>query len=186
MKIVETKIEGLLIIEPQVYADERGYFFEAFNGQRWADAGLNYNWVQDNESKSGRGVLRGLHFQRGAAAQAKLVRVTAGSVQDVAVDLRPGSPTYGEHVTVQLSAENKRQLLIPRGFAHGFLCLEDDVIFTYKCDNYYNREADGGIYFADECLAIDWILPASELIISEKDQHLPRLGDLETLTFQDC
>jgi dTDP-4-dehydrorhamnose 3,5-epimerase len=176
MQIINTILSGCFIIEPRVFADERGYFFESFNQNTFQEkTGLNINFVQDNESKSNYGVVRGLHFQRGIWAQAKLVRVTSGKVIDVAVDLREDSPTYLQHVAVELSAENKRQLFVPRGFAHGFSVLEDNTQFNYKCDNYYNKESDGGIFLGDEKLNIDWQIPCEKWIVSEKDRILPKL-----------
>jgi dTDP-4-dehydrorhamnose 3,5-epimerase len=173
MKIEKTFIPDLLIIEPTVFADERGFFFESYNQQKYIDAGLNYNFVQDNHSKSSYGVLRGLHFQKTPYAQTKLVRVTQGAVIDVAVDLRKNSPTFLQHLSIELSAENKKQLLIPRGFAHGFVVISETCEFLYKCDNLYHKESDGGILFSDDSLNIDWILPIEKLIISEKDANLP-------------
>lgn len=174
MLVKETKLKGCLIIEPQVFKDKRGYFVESFNKKKFKEStGISIDFVQDNESKSSKGVLRGLHYQRGNFAQAKLVRVISGSVLDVAVDLRTDSKTFGEHVSVILSGENKTQLYVPRGFAHGFLVLEDDTTFCYKCDNYYNKESEAGIIYNDKDLSIDWNLPNMDLIISEKDQILP-------------
>lgn len=173
MKIEKTFIPDLLIIEPTVFADERGFFFESYNQQKYIDAGLNYNFVQDNHSKSSYGVLRGLHFQKTPYAQTKLVRVTQGAVIDVAVDLRKNSPTFLQHLSIELSTENKKQLLIPRGFAHGFVVISETCEFLYKCDNLYHKESDGGILFSDDSLNIDWILPKEKLIISEKDANLP-------------
>lgn len=173
MKIITTPIPDLLIIEPTVFNDERGFFYESYNQQKYIDAGINYNFVQDNHSKSSFGVLRGLHFQKAPHAQTKLVRVTQGEVIDVVVDLRSGSPTYLQSYSIKLSAENKTQFLVPKGFAHGFVVLSETCEFLYKCDAFYNKEADGGIYFNDETLNIDWILDANQLIISEKDKNLP-------------
>ncbi|MBF8149010.1 dTDP-4-dehydrorhamnose 3,5-epimerase [Winogradskyella sp. F6397] len=173
----ETKLKGCFIIEPQVFEDKRGYFVENYNQKSFKKAlGLDVNFVQDNESKSSKGVLRGLHYQTGKFAQAKLVRVIKGSVLDVVVDLRPKSPTFGEHVTIELSEQNKTQFFVPRGFAHGFLVLEDNTIFSYKCDNFYNKESEGGIIFNDEELGIDWKLSAQDLIISDKDKELPKFS----------
>ena len=177
MEIIKTKIEGLLIIDPKIWKDERGYFFESYQAERYRAAGIEQTFVQDNEAYSTRGVLRGLHYQLPPHAQAKLVRVTQGSVQDVAVDIRPGSPTFGQHVSVILSAENKRQLLVPQGFAHGYLVLSETACFVYKCDRYYAREFEAGIYFQDEDLGINWQLPESDLIISEKDANLPHFSN---------
>ena len=174
MNYIQTDIEGPLIIEPKVFGDQRGYFFESFV-QREMEAHVGpVQFVQDNESLSGRrGVLRGLHFQKGEAAQAKLLRVVQGSVLDVAVDIRPDSPTYGRYVSVVLSGENKRQFYIPRGFAHGFLVLEDNTIFQYKCDNYYTPEAEGSYAWNSPDLGIDWGISPDEVILSEKDSRAP-------------
>jgi dTDP-4-dehydrorhamnose 3,5-epimerase len=173
---IKTDIQDLWVIEPKVFKDNRGYFFESFNESVFQkETGLGIHFVQDNQSKSNKGVLRGMHYQTGEHAQAKLVRVLKGSVQDVAIDLRKGSPTYGKHFSVILSAENKKQLFVPRGFAHGFLVLEDDTIFAYKCDNFYNKESEGGLYFKDETVGIKWDLDTSDCILSEKDEILPRL-----------
>ena len=176
MKITETEIEGVVIIEPQVFGDERGYFFESFSQREFNEAVRPVEFVQDNESKSNYGVIRGLHFQQGEHAQSKLVRVVQGAVLDIAVDIRKGSPTFGKYVAVELSEENKRQLFIPRGFAHGFSVLTPEVIFQYKCDNYYNRESEGAIAWDDPELAIDWRIPADKVILSEKDKHHPTLS----------
>lgn len=174
MLVKETNLKGCLIIEPRVFMDKRGYFVESFNKKKFKEStGISIDFVQDNESKSSKGVLRGLHYQKGNFAQAKLVRVISGSVLDVAVDLRTDSKTFGDHVSVILSGENKTQLYVPRGFAHGFLVLEDDTTFCYKCDNYYNKESEAGIIYNDKDLNIDWNLPNADLIISEKDQILP-------------
>lgn len=174
MKIIETKLKGCFIIEPSIFKDERGYFFETFNQQKFEElTNQTINFVQDNESFSSKGVLRGLHFQKGEYAQAKLVRVVQGSVLDVAVDIRKDSPTYGKHVAVEISSENKKQLFVPRGFAHGFVVLSKTAIFTYKCDNYYNKQAEGGLIYNDKTLNIDWKIPQKEMIISDKDAVLP-------------
>ena len=179
MLVEETRLKGCYVLKPKVFKDKRGYFLESFNQKTFNNqTGLNVNFVQDNESKSSKGVLRGLHFQRGEHAQAKLVRVVQGSVIDIAVDLRPNSETYGQHVSVLLSGNNKTQLYIPRGFAHGFLVLEDNTIFNYKCDNYYNKASEGGIIYNDKDLNIDWPLPEEELILSEKDLTFPLFKDL--------
>lgn len=179
MKIISTPIEGLLVIEPQVHADSRGYFVETYNEKRYREAGIDAQFVQDNQSCSCYGVVRGLHFQRPPYSQAKLVCCTVGRVLDVAVDLRKGSKTYGQWFSVELSEENKRQFFIPRGFAHGFSVLSEQAIFTYKCDNLYHPEADGGILLNDPDLAIDWQIPEEKRIISEKDKHHPLLKDLK-------
>ena len=171
----------MVIIEPDVFGDDRGYFFESYNQARFDAAVRPVRFVQDNESKSKFGVLRGLHFQCGRAAQSKLVRVVKGKVLDVAVDIRRGSPTFGRHVAVELTAENKRQFFVPRGFAHGFSVLSDEAVFQYKCDNYYAPGSEGGIAWDDPALAIDWRLPAGEILLSEKDRRHPQLADAPEL-----
>lgn len=178
MNYIQTDIEGPLIIEPKVFGDNRGYFFESFS-QRDFEAHVGpVNFVQDNESLSAKkGVLRGLHFQKGDKAQAKLLRVVQGSVLDVAVDIRPGSPTFGKYVSVVLSGENKRQFFIPRGFAHGFLVLEDNTIFQYKCDNFYAPETEGSYRWNDPAFGIDWGISPDEVILSEKDARAPFYGE---------
>ena len=182
MNFQRTKIEDVIIIEPQVHGDERGYFIETFREDKLEEfLGYKINFCQDNESKSSKGVLRGLHYQLAPYAQTKLVRVIQGSVLDVAVDIRKGSPTFGEHVAVELSAENKKQLLVPRGFAHAFVVLEDDTVFAYKVDNYYSPECDRGIAFDDEALGIDWILNSTELNLSAKDKVQPKLSETEDI-----
>jgi len=174
----ETKLKGCFVLEPAVFSDKRGYFMESFNAARFNGAiGKEVNFVQDNQSFSSKGVIRALHYQIGEHAQSKLVRVLSGSVLDVAVDLRKGSPTFGEHITEELSAENKKQLFIPKGFAHGFVVLSETAEFFYKCDNYYNKESEGGIIFSDPALNIDWKLPHEQLIVSEKDSVLPTLDN---------
>ena len=176
MNIIPTKLEGCFIIEPNIIRDERGYFMETFNESRFeAATGTRAHFVQDNQSFSTKGVLRGLHYQTGEHAQAKLVRVLQGEVLDVAVDIRPGSKTFGEQVSVVLSADNQKQFYLPRGFAHGFLVLSDTATFFYKCDNFYNKESEGGVIYNDSSLAIDWMMDEETLIISEKDTHLPPL-----------
>src|SRR5690606_17600823 len=175
IKVVETKLKGCFVLEPRVFEDERGYFFESFNHKAFQKAiGQEVNFVQDNQSFSKRGVLRGLHFQKGEHAQAKLVRVLQGTVLDVAVDLRKDSATFGQHVSIELSGENKKQLFVPRGFAHGFVVLSETANFFYKCDNYYNRISEGSISYNDIDLDINWILPESQLIISPKDCQAPK------------
>lgn len=182
MKIISTKLEGCFIIEPSIIRDERGYFMESYNEVALQQAiGQPLRFVQDNQSFSSNGVLRGLHYQTGPHAQAKLVRVISGEVLDVVVDIRPDSSTFGEHVSVVLSGENQRQFFVPRGFAHGFLVTGDNAVFFYKCDNYYNRESEGGIYFNDPELNIDWKFPLSELTVSEKDQTLPGLANAKKI-----
>ncbi len=181
MKIQTTPIEGLLVIEPDVFHDARGFFTETYNAERYAAAGIDAHFVQDNMSASSYGVVRGLHFQKPPYTQAKLVSCVVGTVYDVAVDMRKGSPTYGQHFGVELSAENHKQFYIPRGFAHGFSVLSEKAIFTYKCDNLYHPEADGGILLSDETLGIDWQIPTEKMIISAKDTKHPLLADAEPL-----
>ena len=182
MNFIRTEIPDVVIVEPKVHGDERGYFVETFRADKLEEfLGYKINFCQDNESKSSRGVLRGLHYQLHPAAQTKLVRVIQGSVLDVAVDIRKNSPTFGQHVAVELSAENKRQLLVPRGFAHGFVVLEDDTIFAYKVDNYYSPENDRGILFNDEALAIDWKIPHNELNLSAKDKVQAKLSETDDI-----
>ena len=179
MKATETKLNGCFILEPAKFGDSRGYFFESFNARTFNElTGTETRFVQDNQSYSTRGVLRGLHAQAGEHAQAKLVRVLEGTVIDVAVDARPGSETFGQHVAVELSAENNLQLFVPRGFLHGFVVLSDTATFFYKCDNFYNRESESGVKFDDPALGIDWGIPAAELIISDKDQILPTFKEV--------
>ena len=181
METIKTAIEGVVIIEPKLFHDDRGYFFESFS-QRDFDAQVRaIRFVQDNESKSSYGVLRGLHFQKPPFAQSKLVRVIKGAVLDVAVDIRKGSPTFGQHVAVELTEDNHRQFFIPRGFAHGFSVLTPEVIFQYKCDNFYAPQSEGALAWDDPDLGIDWRIPADRIILSEKDRHHPRLKDAEWL-----
>lgn len=176
MTFTRTEIPDVVIIDPEVHGDERGYFVETFRADKLENfLGYKINFCQDNESKSSRGVLRGLHYQLAPAAQTKLVRVIQGRVLDVAVDIRKGSPTFGKHVSVELSGDNKRQLLVPRGFAHAFVVLEDDTVFAYKVDNYYSPENDRGILFSDEAFGIDWKMPFEELKLSAKDKVQPKL-----------
>ena len=175
MEVIKTGIEGLVVIEPKVFGDARGYFFEVFNERDFAEKVGPVHFVQDNESKSRYGVVRGLHFQRGEYAQAKLVRVVKGAVLDVAVDLREGSSTYGQYHAEELSEENHRMMFIPRGFAHGFSVLSEEVVFQYKCDNLYCPASEGAIAWNDPTLAIDWRIPAAQVILSEKDKHHPFL-----------
>ena len=173
MKVTKTPLENCFIIEPTVFGDERGYFFESFNKNKFKEiAGIDINFIQDNEAFSNKGTLRGLHFQKGQFAQAKLVRVVKGKVLDVAVDLRKDSDTYGNHFSIILSEENKKQLFIPRGFAHGYAVLEDNTIFQYKCDNFYSPENESGIKYDDRDLNIDWKILSKEIILSEKDTKL--------------
>jgi dTDP-4-dehydrorhamnose 3,5-epimerase len=174
MKIKETKLKGCFIIEPTIFKDDRGYFYETFNKQKFTQlTGQTVYFIQDNESFSTKGVLRGLHYQEGESAQAKLVRVGQGSVLDVVVDIRKNSPTFGEHTSVEISSENKKQLFIPRGFAHGFVVLSETAQFLYKCDNFYNKQSERGIIYNDKTLNIDWKIPKDQLIISSKDIVLP-------------
>jgi len=174
LKIIDTGISDLVVIEPSVFEDDRGYFFESYNKLKHPD--FPNPWVQDNESKSSRGVLRGLHYQIGDKAQAKLVRAIIGEIYDVAVDLRAGSKTYGQWYGATLSAENKKQMYVPRGFAHGFVVISEIAIFAYKCDNYYDKESEGGIIFDDPTLSIDWPVEQSEIKLSNKDLELPKFG----------
>jgi dTDP-4-dehydrorhamnose 3,5-epimerase len=179
MKVKETKIKGCFVIEPSVFKDKRGYFFESFNQQLFNNlTSTNTSFVQDNESFSTKGVLRGLHYQLGEYAQAKLVRVIKGKVLDIAVDIRKKSKTFGKHVALELSAENKKQFFVPRGFAHGFIVLSESALFSYKCDNFYNKESERGIIYNDPQLKIDWILPKNEIILSEKDLLLPKFKNI--------
>lgn len=180
MEIIKTKIEGVVILEPRIFRDARGYFFESFSQREFEEKVCGTTFVQDNESYSSYGVVRGLHFQKPPFTQAKLVRVIHGAVLDVAVDLRKNSPTYGKHVAVELTDENHRQLFIPHGFAHGFAVLSDEVLFQYKCDNYYAPQSEGGILWNDPALNIDWQIPANKVILSEKDTKHPLLKDYVT------
>ena len=175
MNIIQTGIEGLVVIEPKVFGDARGYFFEVFNERAFAEEIGPVHFVQDNESKSRYGVVRGLHFQKGEHAQAKLVRVVSGAVWDVAVDLRAGSPTYGKWHAEELTGENHRMMFIPKGFAHGFSVLSEEVVFQYKCDSFYCPAAEGAVAWNDPTLAIDWRLPESDILLSQKDKHHPFL-----------
>ncbi|MEY4106026.1 MAG: dTDP-4-dehydrorhamnose 3,5-epimerase [Bacteroidota bacterium] len=177
MSFTETPLSGLLVFEPNVHRDERGYFFESYNAHTFKAAGIETTFVQDNQARSTYGVLRGLHYQCGERAQAKLVRVLEGEVLDVAVDLRTGSPTYGRWYSVLLSAENQKQLFVPRGFAHGYVVLSRTAEFFYKCDNFYHKASEGGIRFDDPALGIDWGLPAHDVLLSEKDSLLPSFGN---------
>lgn len=178
MNVIVTPIEGLIVIEPQVFQDSRGFFFETYNEDRYLKAGVNARFVQDNMSQSQYGVVRGLHFQKGDAAQAKLVQCIEGKVLDVAVDLRHNSKTYGEWYAVELSADNHRQFFIPRGFAHGFSVLSERALFSYKCDNLYCPTAEGGILPIDTTLNIDWQVPQAEMILSDKDRRHPSFNEL--------
>jgi dTDP-4-dehydrorhamnose 3,5-epimerase len=184
MKFIRTEIPEVVIIEPTVHGDERGYFIETFRQDKLeAFLGFKVNFCQDNESRSSKGVLRGLHYQLAPAAQTKLVRVISGRVLDVAVDIRKGSPTFGKYVAVELSGENKRQMFVPRGFAHGFVVLEDDTVFAYKVDNYYSPENDRGIAFDDAALGIDWKIVKEEFQLSDKDTEQPMLKDAELFDY---
>lgn len=181
MEIIATAIEGVVIIKPRVFDDARGYFYESYNKREFDEKlGREIVFVQDNQSKSSRGVMRGLHFQKPPYTQAKLVRCVEGRVLDVAVDIRKGSPSYGRHVAVELSSENKLQLFIPRGFAHGFAVLSDEAVFQYKCDNYYAPQADGGISIEDSSLGIDWKISIEEALLSEKDKLHPLFKDFDS------
>lgn len=180
MRFIETEIKDVYIVKPRIFEDERGYFFESYNKAIFESAGLHYNFIQDNQSQSSYATIRGLHFQKGEHAQAKLVRVLEGVVLDVAVDLRGKSPTYGRHVAVELSAENKYQLLIPRGFAHGFSVLSETAVFAYKCDNVYCQASEGGIRFDDPTLGIDWRIDIGRALTSEKDRRLPSFLEFES------
>ncbi len=181
MEVIRTAIDGVVIIEPHIFRDSRGYFFESYMQREFDEKVRQVNFIQDNESKSSYGVLRGLHFQRPPFAQSKLVRVIKGAVLDVAVDIRRGSPTFGQHVAVELTEDNHRQFFIPRGFAHGFSVLTDEVIFQYKCDNFYNPQSEGALAWNDPDLGIDWHLPPSDVLLSEKDMKQPRLKDATDL-----
>ena len=180
MKIIETEISDVLIIEPRIFKDERGYFFESYSQKEFTEKVGKIDFVQDNESRSIYGVLRGLHFQEPPFAQSKLVRVVEGAVLDVAVDIRKGSPTYGRYVSVELTGENHRQFFIPRGFAHGFSVLSKEVIFQYKCDSFYSPESEGAIAWNDPDLGIDWHIPSSEVILSDKDKSHLRLKEIDS------
>ena len=180
MEVIKTDIDGVVIIEPRIFKDARGYFFESYSKREFDEKVRPVDFVQDNESMSTKGVMRGLHFQRPPFTQSKLVRCVKGRVLDVAVDIRKGSPTYGKHVAVELSEDNHRQFFVPRGFAHGFAVLSDVAVFQYKCDNYYHPEADGGISIADTTLGIDWQLGQATALLSEKDLKHPLLSEFDT------
>lgn len=181
MDVIKTTIDDVLIIEPRVFFDSRGYFFESFNAREFAEkTGLVINFVQDNESMSSYGVMRGLHFQKPPYTQAKLVRCVKGAVLDVAVDIRNGSPTYGQYVAVELTENNHRQFFVPRGFAHGFAVLSEIAVFQYKCDNFYAPQADGGVSILDDSLGIDWHIPKANVILSEKDMNHPLLQNFDS------
>lgn len=186
MNIIKTTLPGVVILEPKIFKDARGYFFESFSQREFEEKVRKINFVQDNESMSSYGVMRGLHFQRPPFTQSKLVRCVKGAVLDVAVDIRKGSPTYGQHVTVELTEENHRAVFIERGFAHGFSVLSETAVFQYKCDNFYHPEADGGISIQDDSLGIDWKIPTENAILSEKDTKHPLLKDFDSpFTFGD-
>ncbi len=180
MNTIKTDIEGVVIIEPRIFKDARGYFFESYSKKEFDEKVAHVDFVQDNESCSTRGVMRGLHFQRPPYTQAKLVRCVKGAVLDVAVDIRKGSPTYGRHVAVELTEDNHRQFFIPKGFAHGFAVLSDVAVFQYKCDEFYHPEADGGISILDDTLGIDWQIDPAEAILSDKDKNHPFLADFDS------
>ena len=180
MDVIKTNIDGVVIIEPKIFKDNRGYFFESFNEKEFKEKVADINFVQDNESMSTYGVMRGLHFQNPPYTQSKLVRCVKGSVLDVAVDIRKGSPTYGQYVAVELTEDNHRQFFIPKGFAHGFVVLSETAIFQYKCDDYYHPEADGGINILDDSLSIDWKIPTDKALLSDKDKKHPLLKDFNS------
>lgn len=181
MNVIQTAIPGVFVLEPRLFEDARGYFFESFSQREFDEKVASVRFVQDNESKSVYGVVRGLHFQLPPFAQSKLVRVIQGRVLDVAVDIRRGSPTFGKHVAVELSGDNHRQFFIPRGFAHGFSVLSEEVVFQYKCDNFYAPQSEGALAWNDPDLGIDWQIPADKVILSEKDRHHPRLKEATAL-----
>lgn len=180
MEVIKTNIDGVVIIEPKVWGDARGYFFESFSQREFEEKVCKINFVQDNESMSSYGVMRGLHFQRPPFTQSKLVRCVKGAVLDVAVDIRKGSPTYGQHVAVELTEDNHRQFFVPRGFAHGFAVLSETAVFQYKCDNFYAPQADGGISIKDDSLGIDWRIPTDNALLSEKDMKHELLKDFDS------
>ena len=181
MEVIETPIPGVLVLEPRIFGDSRGYFFVSFSRREFVQKVMETEFVQDNESRSSFGVIRGLHFQKPPFAQSKLVRVVEGAVLDVAVDIRRGSPTFGRHVAVELSGENHRQVFIPRGFAHGFSVLSESVVFQYKCDNFYAPDSEGALAWNDPDLGIDWRIPPEKAILSDKDRRHPRLKDADWL-----
>lgn len=180
MEVIKTELEGVVIIEPKIFRDDRGYFFESFSQKEFEEKVRKIAFVQDNESMSSYGVMRGLHFQLPPFTQSKLVRCVKGKVLDVAVDIRKGSPTFGKHVSVELSEDNHRQFFVPRGFAHGFAVLSETAVFQYKCDNFYAPQSDGGISILDDSLGIDWKLPTDKVILSEKDTKHPLLKDFDS------
>lgn len=181
MEVIKTDIEGVVIIEPRIFKDERGYFYESFSQREFEEKVCRTTFVQDNQSKSSYGVLRGLHFQKPPYCQSKLVRCIKGAVLDVAVDIRKGSPTFGKHVAVELTEENHRQFFVPRGFAHGFAVLSEEAVFQYKCDNFYCKESEGAVAWNDPELAIDWRIPAEKVLLSEKDKHNKNIRETDYL-----
>lgn len=181
MEVIKTDIEGVVIIEPRIFNDDRGYFYESFSQREFEEKVCSTTFVQDNQSKSSYGVVRGLHFQKPPYSQSKLVRCIKGAVLDVAVDIRKGSPTFGKHVAVELTEDNHRQFFVPRGFAHGFAVLSEEAVFQYKCDNYYCKESEGSVAWDDPQLAIDWKIPAEKVILSEKDKLSKNIADAEFL-----
>ena len=181
MEVIKTDIEGVVIIEPRIFKDERGYFYESFSQREFEEKVCRTTFVQDNQSKSSYGVLRGLHFQKPPYCQSKLVRCIKGAVLDVAVDIRKGSPTFGKYVAVELTEENHRQFFVPRGFAHGFAVLSEEAVFQYKCDNFYNKESEGSVAWNDPELAIDWRIPLDKVLLSEKDRQSKCIKDAEYL-----
>ncbi len=181
MEVIKTEIEGVVIIEPRIFKDDRGYFYESFSQREFEEKVCRTTFVQDNQSKSSYGVLRGLHFQKPPYCQSKLVRCIKGAVLDVAVDIRKGSPTFGKYVAVELSEENHRQFFVPRGFAHGFAVLTPEAIFQYKCDNFYNKESEGAVAWNDPQLAIDWRIPADKVLLSEKDKQNKSIANADFL-----
>ena len=181
MEVIKTEIEGVVIIEPRIFKDDRGYFYESFSQREFEEKVCRTTFVQDNQSKSSYGVLRGLHFQKPPYCQSKLVRCIKGAVLDVAVDIRKGSPTFGKYVAVELSEDNHRQFFVPRGFAHGFAVLTPEAVFQYKCDNFYNKESEGSVAWNDPQLAIDWKIPADKVLLSEKDKQSKNIADAEYL-----
>ena len=181
MEIIKTEIDGVVIIEPRIFKDDRGYFYESFSQREFEEKVCRTTFVQDNQSKSSYGVLRGLHFQKPPYSQSKLVRCIKGAVLDVAVDIRKGSPTFGKYVAVELTEDNHRQFFVPRGFAHGFAVLSEEAIFQYKCDNFYNKESEGAVAWNDPQLAIDWRIPADKVLLSDKDKQSKNIADADYL-----
>jgi dTDP-4-dehydrorhamnose 3,5-epimerase len=181
MEVIKTDIDGVVIIEPRLFEDDRGYFYESFSQREFEEKVCRTTFVQDNQSKSSYGVVRGLHFQKPPYTQSKLVRCIKGAVLDVAVDIRKGSPTFGKYVAIELTEENHRQLFIPRGFAHGFAVLSDEAVFQYKCDNYYNKESEGAVAWNDSTLNVDWRIPADKVVLSEKDKLSNSFADADFL-----